>query len=80
MNAYMEKVHAVAKKVVAWRKMGDNKKSHDGSLLNHIAWVIYEQEIPEEDAPQTKNFQSTVLGVVKEMELEEEADDPELPL
>ncbi|TAK57895.1 hypothetical protein EPO17_00805 [Patescibacteria group bacterium] len=80
MNEYMQKVHAVAKKVVVWRKVEENKKKLGGSLSNQIAWVIYEQEIPVHEAPRTKNFQSLVVGVVKEMELEADGSDPELPL
>lgn len=80
MNAYMQKVDAVARKVVAWRKIGKNKDSHQGSLLSQVAWVMYEQEIPEDAAPRTKNFQSLAVGAVREIELHEDSDDPKLPL
>ncbi len=77
MNAYMEKVDAVARKVVEWRKVDKNKDSHKGSLLMQIGLVCYEQEL---DVPNTTTFTGNVIGRVKELELEDESIDPELPM
>ena len=71
-EAYMQKVRDVAQKVVAWRKIPGNKELGRGSLPYHIARVIYEQEIPEQLAPNTRTFQGLVVGEVKRLEDEED--------
>ena len=77
MNAYMQKVDAVARKVVAWRKIGKNKDSYRGSLLMQVGLVCYKQEL---DIPNTTTFTSAVIGRIKELELEDDSSDPELPM
>lgn len=77
MNAYIEKVDAVARKVVAWRKTGGNKDLYKGSLLMQIGRVCLDQGL---DVPNTTTFTGTVIGRVKELELEDDSSDPELPM
>jgi len=77
MNAYMQKVDAVARKVVEWRKIGGNKDLYKGSLLMQIGIVYHEQGL---DVPNTKTFTGAVIGRVKELELEDDSNDPELPM
>lgn len=71
----MQTVDAVAKKVVAWRKIGGNKALYKGSLLMQIGRVCLDQEL---DVPNTTRFTGTVIGRVKELELEDDSDDKEL--
>lgn len=80
MNAYMEKVDAVATKVVAWRKVKENKKTFRGSLVLQVALVIYNIELGGEALPGSGNFRGLVIGKVMELELAEDSADPELPM
>ncbi len=67
----MQKVEAVAVKVVAWRKTDNNSKRFAGRILSQIGRMIFDQEIPEAHAPRGLNFYTLVRKRVLEMEAQE---------
>jgi hypothetical protein len=79
MNPYMQKVEDVAKEVVVWRKVRENKETFNGRIVLQVALVIYNIEREgTQISNNSANFRGLVIKRVTEIELEDDGSDPEL--